>query len=344
MRALTLNGDQDIRFEAVPDPTIERSTDAVVKIALCAVCGSDLHPYNGKESGYDQGMVPGHEFVGEVVAVGSDVDSLLVGDRVHAPFSTSCGTCRACRSGLTARCVHGQLLGWRQNGEGLNGGQAEYIRVPLADGTLVAIADGLSDITALLLGDVFSTGYHGALMAESGPERTIAVVGCGPVGLMAVIGAIEQGAERVVAFDLVEDRLRLAASFGAEVSEPLSQEALCDLFKGGADGVVEAVGSERSTRMAFDLLRPGGVLSSVGVHTRPEFGFTPVEAYDKNLTLRMGRCSARTLMERLIPVATSGRYDLEAIVTHRMTLADGADAYEMVANRQDGCAKVVLEV
>ena len=253
----------------------------------------------------------------------------------------------------------------------------------MADSTLVPIAEGLSEVEALLLGDVLSTGFHGALMAlgddgsvgaavgiqsgtvqssiiQSGSaevgtvkrrgvttrtgsgRRTVAIVGCGPVGLMAIVGARELGADRVVAFDPVAERRALAKGFGAEVSLPLHSEALLDISSGGFDAVIEAVGSAQSTRMAFDALRPGGVLASVGVHTRPDFGFSPVEAYDKNLTLRMGRCSARALMERLVPVALSGRYDLASVVTHRLALEEGAAAYQMVDGREAGCAKVVL--
>jgi threonine dehydrogenase-like Zn-dependent dehydrogenase len=165
---------------------------------------------------------------------------------------------------------------------------------------------------------------------------------------MAVVAAFELGAERVLAIDPIAERRAFAAAFGAETAASTDAEELLagplHSAERGVAAVVEAVGSAASTRLAFDLLRAGGVLSSVGVHTRPEFGFTPVEAYDKNLTLRAGRCSARPLMEELTPLVLSRRWDLASIVTHRLPLAEGAAAYRLVASHSGGCAKVLLEV
>jgi threonine dehydrogenase-like Zn-dependent dehydrogenase len=346
VRALTLHGPEDLRVESVPDPTIEQPSDAVVRVTLSAVCGSDLHPWSGREVGYDPGTIPGHEMVGEVVAVGRQVGRFAVGDRVHAPFSTSCGDCRPCREGLTSRCVHSQLFGWRQAGRGLHGAQAELLRVPLADSTLVAVAKGLSEVEALLLGDVLPTGWYGAKRAGAAPGVVIGVVGCGPVGLMAIVAARELGAERVLAFDPVAERRAAAERLGAEARDPNAAgivAALRDETGGlGLDGVVEAVGSAGSTRLAFELLRAGGTLSSVGVHTRSDLGITPIEAYDKNLTVRFGRCPARALMEPLADVVRSGSHDLGAVVSHRLPLHAGPEAYRLVAGRQGGCLKVVL--
>jgi threonine dehydrogenase-like Zn-dependent dehydrogenase len=346
MRALTLHGPEDLRVESVPEPAIEDPEDAIVRVTLSAVCGSDLHPYSGRESGFDPGTIPGHEMVGEVVAVGRAVERLAVGDRVHAPFTTSCGACRACREGLTSRCVRGQLFGWRQDGAGLHGMQAELVRVPLADSTLVPIAEGLGEVEALLLGDVLPTGWYGAARAGTAPGATIGVVGAGPVGLMAVVAARELGAARVLAFEPVAERRAAAERLGAEARDPGEAGALERVREEteglGLDGVVEAVGSQASTRLSFDLLRPGATLSSVGVHTRPELGFSPVEAYDKNLTLRFGRCPARALMQQLTGVALSGRWDLASVISHRLPLEQGPDAYRLLAERAAGCLKIVL--
>ena len=188
MKALTFAGEQTIEHTAVPDPKIEAAGDAIVRVRQCAICGSDMHVYHGRETGLDHGTVMGHEFVGEIVERGREVTAFKKGDRVVSPFTTSCGRCRFCRIGLTARCVESQLYGWVEGGHGLHGGQAEYVRVPLADSTLLAIPEGVDEADALLAGDVLSTGYFCASNAGAGPDRVCAVVGCGPVGLMAIVG------------------------------------------------------------------------------------------------------------------------------------------------------------
>ena len=350
MRALTLHGDRDVRVEEVADPQIEQPTDAIVRVSSCAICGSDMHPYFGRESGYDAGMVPGHEFVGEIVEVGAEVGVHGRGTRVHVPFSSSCGRCRFCRMGLTARCEKGALFGWRQGGRGLHGGQAELVRVPMADATARRIPEGLDDEPALLMGDVLATGFHGAEMAAVGRGRdgehvrTVAVVGCGPVGLMATLAAVERGADRVIAIDPLPERRAFAERIGAESSTPDEAEGLTEDTSGGVDAVIEAVGSEQATRLAFDLLRPGGTLASVGVHTRPSFGFTPVEAYDRNVTLRFGRCSARRWMDELEPVVRRRETVLRDVFSHRLPLDEGPDAYRMAAEHSADCCKILLRV
>ncbi len=194
MRALTFRGIENIAFETVADPRIEVPTDAVIRIELSAICGSDLHPYFGRERGLDAGTVMGHEAVGQVVEVGADVKRLRPGDRVATPFTTNCGECFYCREGLTSRCTRGQLFGWVEGGRGLHGLQAEYARVPLADSTLVRLPDDVPSDIALLLGDVLSTGRFCADMAGVRDGGTYAVIGLGPVGVMAVVAARERGA------------------------------------------------------------------------------------------------------------------------------------------------------
>src|SRR5688572_6395944 len=159
MKALTFHGVEQVKHETLPDPVLESHADAIVKVKLCAICGSDLHVYSGSEKGCDHATAMGHEFVGEVVEVGNEVKTLKPGQAVMSPFSTSCGACDFCKIGLTSRCVQSQLFGWRQNNSGLHGGQAEYVRVPLADNTLMPIPTTLSLEHALLLGDVIPTGY-----------------------------------------------------------------------------------------------------------------------------------------------------------------------------------------
>lgn len=347
MRAITFVRERELSFETVPDPTIEQPTDALVRVQRTAICGSDLHVYLGRERGLDAGTVMGHEFVGEIVALGGECGKLTVGDRVLCPFTTSCGECRQCRSALTARCERGQLFGWVAAGRGLHGAQAELVRVPLASGTLVAIPEGVSDDVALLLGDVLTTGYYCAKRADLTPDGTHVVLGCGPVGLMAVVGAGELGARRILAVDRIPERLKLAETFGAETIDYGKTDAVArvmELTSGlGADTVMEAVGSPQATRLAVDLVRPGGTISVVGVHCEQSFAFSPIEAYDKNLTYRIGRCPARALLDELLPLARSGRHDFSAIFSHRLPLSQGIRAYEMFDSKSDGCTKAILD-
>ena len=345
MRAITYQGPASVRLERVADPTLRDPRDALLRVELTAICGSDLHVWHGRERGLDPGTVMGHECLGEVVAVGSDVRSVQPGDRAVCPFTTSCGECWYCRNGLTARCEQGQLFGWVEQGRGLHGVQAELVRVPLADGSLVPVTRDLAAEAALLLADVLPTGWHGARLAESGPGRVTVVLGCGPVGLMAVLSAMEQGAESVLAVDGVPERLALAERFGARAVrlDGDVQAAVREATGGrGADGLVEAVGSANAGRLAFDLVRPGGTIATVGVHHEAVMPFTPAEAYDRNLTWRIGRCPARHYAPGLVPVARRRREDLAALFTHRLPLEAAADAYRLFDEKRDGCIKVAL--
>ena len=346
MRALTYHAPHDLRVERVPDPVLREPTDVLVQVRLAAICGSDLHVWHGRETGLDPGTVMGHEFLGEVVELGGEVARIRKGDLVVSPFTTSCGECFFCTHELPARCVRGQLFGWVERGHGLHGAQAELVRVPLADTTLVRIPGDFAPEAGLLLGDVLSTGYHCAVMAGAGPGVLCAVVGCGPVGLMAVLAARELGAERVLALDSVPERLARAERLGAT---PLSLDpgdpvaAVLEATDGrGADAVLEAVGSPAAARLAFELVRPGGTIAAVGVHHEASFPFSPGEAYAKNLTLRIGRCPARHYMPRLLPLAERRAADLAALFTHRVTLDGGPAAYSLFDRKQDGCIKVAL--
>ncbi len=335
-----------MRHADVPDPGLREPGDVIVRVRAAAICGSDLHVFRGNETGLDAGTVMGHEFAGEVVAAGPGVAAFRPGDLVVSPFTTSCGSCFYCRSGLTARCARGQLFGWVEQGRGLHGVQAELARVPMADTTLVAVPQDTPLEQALFAGDNLATGWFGAESAGIGPGTTAAVVGCGPVGLMAVIAARELGAGRIFALDTVPERLSLAERFGAEPvdigrDDPI--QTLREATEGrGADAVVEAVGSPDASRLAFGLVRPGGAIAAVGVHTEHHFAISPGEAYDKNLTYRTGRAPARAYMERLLPLVRSGKYDLGALISHRLPLAEGARGYDLFDRRLEGCTKVVL--
>lgn len=345
MKALVFDGVRQVGYATVPDPGIREPGDVLVKVRVAAVCGSDLHVYRGLETGLDAGTVMGHEFVGEVVEAGPGAQGFRRGDLVVSPFTTSCGECFYCRSGLTARCVRGQLFGWVEQGKGLQGAQAELVRVPLSGSTLVRIPEDTPLEQALFAGDILSTGWFGAEMAGAGPGSSLAVVGCGPVGLMAVIAGRELGAERIFALDSVPERLALAERFGAEPVD-VQQDALSIVREAtggrGVDSVIEAVGSPAAARLAFDLVRPGGTLAAVGVHTEPHLAIAPGEAYDKNLTYSTGRSSARRYMEKLLSLIQSRRYDLGSLISHRLSLAEGPRGYDLFDRRLEGCTKVVL--
>ena len=336
MRALTFQGVREVAVTDAPDPRVEEPGDAVVRVELTAICGSDLHVYRGAERGLDPGTVLGHEFAGEVIEVGSAVEGLAPGDRVVAPFSTSCGACPACDRGLSSRCERGQLFGWVEGGVGLHGGQAELVRVPLASSSLVRVDDG-RDPAALFAGDVMSTGMYLAILGGVGPGDRVAVIGCGPVGLMAAVAALDMGAAEVFALDLLEDRLELARAFGATPVLASDDGRL----PRGVDASLEAVGSPASTRLAFDLLRPGGTLAAAGVHVEPTLAFSPGEAYDKNLTYRAGRSPARSLLEPALELAA--RSGVDRIVSHRLPLEEAAHGYHIFDGRLDGATKVLLE-
>lgn len=346
MKALTFQGKEKLSFETVGDPSVQQPTDVIVKVEWTAICGSDLHVYHEHEKGLDTGTVMGHEFVGEIVEIGSSVSNFKKGDQVVSPFTTSCGQCYYCKIGLTCRCTQGQLYGWMANDHGLEGAQAEYVRVPLADSTLFTIPEGSDKKEMLFVGDILSTGYFCADNAGTDPTKSCVVLGCGPVGLMTIIGARELRAEKIFAVDSVQERLDSAASFGATpiMLQDGLVETIRDLTNGrGVDAVMEVVGSSQAQRMAIDLVRPGGVISTVGVHTSDSFAFSPVEAYDKNLTFKIGRCPARHYMDKLSNLVMEKKYDLSSIISHEMSLADGAIGYDMFDKKLDNSLKILLK-
>jgi len=346
MRALTFGGKEIIDYSTVRDPELLHPSDAIVKITMAGICGSDLHVYHGREIGLDHGTVMGHEFTGVVEEAGSDVKKFKKGARVLSPFTTSCGECFYCLIGLTCRCEKGNLFGWVQNGHGLHGAQAGYIRVPMADATLLPLSADLSEKKGLLLGDVFSTGYFCADNVGIKPGAVYAVIGCGPVGLMTIVAAKHLGAEKLFAIDVIPERLTKAEKFGAIPLNPsltdVKEEIFNNSYGRGADAVMEVAGGDRTLKLAIDLIRPGGTISSVGVHTTNNFSFAPGEAYDKNLTYKSGRCPARYYSEKLLHEQLPQRYAIQDIITHQFSLREGAKAYEVFDKKMDNCIKAIL--
>src|SRR6266545_1108491 len=276
MRAAFMYGAGDVRVIDVPDPVIQQPTDALVRVVRSCICGSDLHPYHSMPATPD-GNSMGHEFIGVVEDTGSDVTTINKGDLVIAPFAWSDGTCDFCREGLHTSCRHGGF--W--NADDVGGGQAEAVRVPLADGTLVAVpVEGNSPLipSLLTLSDVYGTGYHAAVKANVTPRTTVTVIGDGAVGLMAVVSAKRLGAEQIILMGRHTDRTNLGREFGAtDVVAERGEEGIAkvrDLTGGdGTPVVLEAVGFLPAYEQAVGVVRPGGVISRVGV---PQYDDAPV--------------------------------------------------------------------
>lgn len=350
MRGLVFEGPEAVAYrQDLPEPVLEDPGDAVVAVRRAGLCGSDLHPYTGREAARP-GVVPGHEAVGDVLVVGEGVRRIDVGDRVVVPFTTSCGACAPCRAGLSARCTRGALFGWGSPADGavpLHGAQAELVRVPLADGSLVRVPTGLGDVEALLLTDNLPTGWYAVERAGLAPGEPLVVVGLGAVGLCAVAAARALGAGRVVGVDPVAGRREQAERLGAVTASPEDACAVLDAAVGEpVAAVVEAAGTAAAQRLAVSLLRPGGTLSLISVQTGAAFAVTPVEAYDANLTIRVGRAPVRSVLDRLLPRVADGSVAIpDLVVTHpAAALADGPQLYRRFAAREPGMTKVAFVV
>ncbi|MBB4184632.1 zinc-dependent alcohol dehydrogenase [Sinorhizobium terangae] len=272
MKALTWHGKGDIRCESVPDPKIENDRDVIIKVTACAICGSDVHIFNGLIPSMEHGDVLGHETMGEVVEVGRRATRLSVGDRVVVPFTIACGECFFCQRGFYSGCERTNpdwekatklwgnspagLFGYSHLLGGYSGGQAEYLRVPYADAGPIKVPDELTDEQVLFLSDIFPTGYMAAEFCDINPADTIAIWGCGPVGQMAIRSAFLLGAERVIAVDTVPERLRLAEAAGAMTLDFMQEdiyERIMEITHGrGADACIDAVGTEADSRASLD--------------------------------------------------------------------------------------------
>lgn len=343
IRAVTFHGPEDVRVESRPDPT--PPTDGVVlRVDRAAICGSDLHLYHGTMP-VEPGFAIGHEFVGEVVEAGRGVRDFSVGDRVLCSGVIGCGACDQCRATHVVRCERG---GTRVFGVGpeLDGGQAEAVAVPGADHALKRIPDGISVEQSVLLTDILPTGFYGAKNADIGPGQTVAIIGLGPVGLLALETAQLYGPARIFAIDRVPERLAAAEALGAiPVKADADAAAIIREATGGAgpDAVIEAVGADETIQAAIELVRAGGVVSVVGVSMNFAFPFNMTLAMMKDLTFRIGLCPIPELWPELIPLVQSGRLHPEHVFTHRLPLSKAADAYELFAARTDGVMKVLLD-
>jgi threonine dehydrogenase-like Zn-dependent dehydrogenase len=336
MRATFMYGAGDVRVHDAPDPVLQQPTDAIVRIVRSSVCGSDLHPYHNMPVS-EQGSPMGHEFLGVVEELGGDVSGLKRGDVVVAPFAWADNTCDFCREGLHTSCRNGGF--WAAGGIG--GAQAEAIRVPQAAGTLVKLPVGEDSAllpSLLTLSDVYGTGYHAAKRARVNRRTTVTVIGDGAVGLLAVLSAKLLGAERIILMGRHEQRTKLGVHFGAtDVVPERGQEGIervRELTAGdGTHTVLEAVGYMSAYEMAVGVVRPGGVISRVGV---PQYDLAPIgfgSLFGPNVTLTGGPAPARAYIDELLPDVLEGRVEPGLVFDRTVGLDEVPDGYRAMDQR-----------
>lgn len=387
MKATCWMSKNNVQVKEVPDPKILNRRDAIVRITATAICGSDLHLYDGFVPSMMKGDILGHEFMGEVVEVGPDVQKLRVGDRVVVPFPIACGGCWSCQQQMFSLCENSNpnawmaeklwghspcgIFGYSHLVGGYAGGQAEYARVPFADVGPIKVPDELEDEQVLFLSDIFPTGYMAAEACNIQPGDTVAVWGCGPVGQFAIKSAYLLGAERVIAIDRFEYRLRMAREkAGAETlnyEEVDVLEALKEMTGGrGPDACIEAVGLEAHSsgleylydrakqavmletdrpialREAIQACRNGGTVSVSGVFGGFIDKFPMGSFMNRSLTMKTGQTHVQRYLQPLMERIQKGEIDPTFIITHRMKLSDAPNAYEIFKHKQDECMKVVL--
>lgn len=364
MKAITFHGVGDIRLDDVPEPAIQDPTDAVIRITATAICGTDLHMVRGTLPGMKTGTILGHEAVGVIEAVGDDVRDFKVGDRVVVPSTIACGYCAYCRAGYYAQCDNANpgghlagtaFFGGPESSGAFSGLQAERARIPFANVGLVKIPDGVTDDQALLISDVFPTGYFGAELAEIKPGDTVAVFGLGPVGQFAIASAKHMGAGRVIGVDNVPSRLDMARDQGAEtidfsVDDPVTtiRHLTGDI---GVDRAIDAVGVDalsatagtapgQALEWAINALAKAGSLAVIGVYPPTMDAFPVGVALAKNLTIKLGNCNHRKYIPKLLEMVRSGIIDPAKVLTHVEPMVDAIDAYKAFEARQPGWIKV----
>jgi alcohol dehydrogenase len=343
MKALVYHGPGKRAWEDVPEPEIKDPTDAIVRVTAVTICGTDLHILKGDVPEVEQGRILGHEAVGVVEQVGASITGVKPGDRVLISCITSCGRCQYCRTGSYGQCLGGG--GWIL-GHTTDGVQAEYVRVPFADTSTHLLPDDVTDTAAVVLADILPTSYEvGVLNGRIKPADTVVIVGAGPIGLAAIQTAQLYSPGHIVAVDLAASRLDAAKQFGADVTAATAEEAervVAELTGGlGADVAIEAVGVPQTFELCTKLVRPGGHVANVGVHGKP--ATLHLESlWIRNVTITTGLVDTSST-PTLLRMVAAGRIDGERFITHRFTLDEMEQAYEVFENAGDtGALKVVL--
>jgi len=344
MKALVFHGPGSKSWEEVPDAQIRDNTDAIVRVDCTTICGSDLHILKGDVPEVTKGRILGHEAVGTVESVGSAVTTVVPGDRVLVSCISACGRCRYCREGRYGQCLGGG--GWIL-GHLIDGTQAEFVRVPFADTSTYKVPPGASDEEILMLADILPTAYEvGVLNGQVQPGDTVVVVGAGPIGLSAILGAQLYSPSRIIAVDLADARLEAAKLFGADLMVNNGREdavatvrALTDGL--GADVAIEAVGVPASFELCTELVRPGGHVANIGVHGKP--ATLHLESlWTRDVTITTGLVDTYST-PTLLRLVTSHQIDAGRFATHHFGLHDFLEAYDVFARAADtGAVKVVL--
>jgi S-(hydroxymethyl)glutathione dehydrogenase/alcohol dehydrogenase len=374
MKALVYEGYKNVQVKDVEDPKIEKNDDIVVKITSTTICGSDLHLTHGRVKNMPHGFILGHEAMGIVEEAGKDVIKVKKGDRVIVPFPIACGHCWYCDHDLWSQCDnsndHGEvggLFGYSDSFGGYDGGQAEYLRVPYANVGPTVIPGDLTDEQVLFLTDILPTSYWGVDMAGVKAGDTVVVLGCGPVGLLAIKWCIFKGAKRIIAVDRVDYRLNHAKKYGVETVNFEEHDNtglyLKEITHGGADEVIDCVGmdgtmstietiegflklqggSKSAIEIASEAVRKCGTVMMVGVYGGRYNLFPLGNFFDRNITLKMGQCPAHSYVNPILDLIKFGKFDATDIITHKLSLDKGDYAYKMFDEKLDNCIKVVLK-
>ncbi len=342
MKALVYRGPEKIALEDVPIPKIIAPDDAIVKVTLSTICGTDIHIWHGGMPEVETPRIIGHEFCGEVVEVGPAVRNAKVGDKVAVSCVTQCGECFYCTRGIYSHCTTGSWI----FGYMIDGCQAEYVRVPHANLGMFPIPAGLKEDNLLFVGDILSTGYFGAENARIQPGDTVAIMGSGPVGMCAMLTARLWGPKQIIAVDVNQDRLDFAVKQGvADLSlKPAKEnvpERIRELTGGrGADATIEAVGAKGTYELALDAVRPGGNVSIIGVFEQPQ-ELPMNKLWIKNISISMGLVNANHIPE-LIGLIAAGKLNTDFLITHRAPLNDIINGYDVFGNKKDNCLKWVV--
>jgi alcohol dehydrogenase len=348
VHAITYVGPDEVAFAEIDDPHLLDDLAVVVEVRLAGICGSDLHIYHGHGFSDDVGYALGHEAVGEVVQVGAGVRRFRGGDRVLVPASVGCLWCSACARGHVTACEN-RRQPWKEWCYGMShrlpGSQAQFVAVPHADINLVSVPAAVSNEAAVLLTDNAPTAWYGCRRARIAPGDTVAVIGAGPVGQLAVQSALVMGASRVLAVEPVAHRLARAVEQGAEAVDTGDPKAHVRELTGGegVDAVVEAVGTDSTIALATSLARHEGRVSVIGVSQNEAFPFRMQAAQTKELEFHIGLCSAQYELPVLLTLTAAGRLDPQAVVTHRLGLSEGVTGYATLAARADGVGKILLD-